>query len=220
MDFNEFADRSKIVVFKCFKNTHETISDFISKHADKTYIFEHCIDHMYTGYNLNTNHFHTSYHISTILPKISEILGIPYNQHEFITIMYKDGQFELPYLYPIRDTGTYEIITDNVHQKGNYSILLNVNRNDSHCPSKYHSLFRGYHKNTRIFNSAAVTDKKLIICCDSEMIPIMPVLAYYFKEIIHLDNRSSRYSLKNWVRSFDGYECMLAMLNLNISGID
>ena len=215
MNFNDFVEHSNIVVFKCFDKTHNNIIQLIEKYHYKSYVFNHCIDYMYKNYPLNTNHFQTSYHISTILPKISEILNIPYSQNDFNKIIYKQNNFDLTYLYPIKDNDSYEIITDNIHEKGNYSILQNVNKHDPKCPSNYHSLFRGYHKNTRIFNYDAVTDKKLLICCDSEMIPDIPVLSYYFKEIIHLDNRGSKYSLKNWTTTLDEYECLLAMLNSN-----
>ena len=43
---------------------------------------------------------------------------------------------------------------------------------------------------SRIVNKTTTSNRILVLSCDSQMIPIIPVLSCYFKEIWALDNRS------------------------------
>ena len=80
----------------------------------------------------------------------------------------------------------------------NDRVILNINFDGGLCRSTlfhdlncgYHKLFIGSHLPVRINNKNAKIDKTLLVTCDSQMIPSMPILCYYYRTVIHMDNRS------------------------------
>lgn len=61
---------------------------------------------------------------------------------------------------------------------------------DTH--TEYHRLYRGAHTCSRIINESVDNDKILFISGDSFWIPLMPILACYYKEVVLMDNRDCK----------------------------
>lgn len=81
----------------------------------------------------------------------------------------------------------------NLHYgiKGNFNKLSNRDKNFywSNTASKYHSLFVGWHRTFKIVNNSENNNKNLLCICDSQIIPDVPQIAYYYKCTCFLDKR-------------------------------
>ena len=56
----------------------------------------------------------------------------------------------------------------------------------------FHRLYKGGHRCSRIINETIDNDRKILISGDSFMIPLVPILACYFKEVVLMDNRTAK----------------------------
>lgn len=147
-------------------------------------------DELYTNWKDNHNHFKTRFHIDTIIPIISTLLSIPFNSDKFRLIEKYSGDNDISILYP-NDSPKFDIEGFEANEKlenVDYSVLINGNKG----ATDYHKLYRYQHACSRITNKTINTERKLLVSGDSHMIPVIPVLSCYFKEIVYLDNRSRK----------------------------
>ena len=153
---------------------------------------------MYGTYALNGHHFKPFYHIQYILPILCKDLNIPYDINDFNLIEEFDGNADVSFLESKNKFtfDLYDLFDDKQYENVDSSFLRTCNVNDATL-TKYHKLFCFPHRCGRIFNKTIETNRRLVVSCDSQMIPIMPVLACYFKEIWHLDNRGNKKIVEN-----------------------
>ena len=155
-------------------------------------------DAYYTGYRLNEHHIKTSYIWDQYIEQIFDFIQIPFDKSRFQLCQYYDesGLYDLSYHDPVDKCNTAFTYFDiNMYKtSGTFDILRLINLEQTtgykNPISKYHNLFYGYHSNARIFNHHPLTDINMLVVCDSMMIPIVPLLAYYCKELTVVDNRN------------------------------
>lgn len=160
----------------------------------------------YTGYYPNDHHIKTTYIWENYIKKICDICELPFNKNDFNEVKYfsEDGKFNLSYHEPKDKNNTsFKYIDINMFETyGTFDILrltkLEAEGKYKNPLSRYHNLFYGYHSCARIYNNNPITDKKILLVCDSMMIPIIPILAYYCKELTVVDNRERKPWLKNF----------------------
>ena len=58
--------------------------------------------------------------------------------------------------------------------------------------SEYHRLFRGAHACCVIINENIDNENSIFISGDSMMIPLIPIFACYYKEVVYMDNRDGK----------------------------
>lgn len=193
MTNNVFLENVKYYIFP--NNGRYANFDKFPKEIIKFPIIE---DSMYGTYPLNNHHFKPFYHIQYVLPILCESLNIPYDINDFNIIENFDGDYDISYLEPKMEYifDLHDMINDEKHENVDFSYLRKCDLNDSSL-TKYHRLFCYPHRCGHIVNKTINNDRILVISCDSQMIPIMPVLACYFKEIWHLDNRQNKEVIKH-----------------------
>ena len=153
----------------------------------------------YTGYFPNEHHIKTTYIWEHYMDPIFSFLEIPLDKTQFELHPYYDesGKYDLSFHDPIDKANTSFTYFDiNMYKtEGTFDILrlVELEKSGFRNPiSRYHNLFYGYHSNARIYNNNPITDIKMLVVCDSMMIPIIPVLAYYCKELTVVDNRERK----------------------------
>ena len=153
---------------------------------------------MYETYSFNEHHFKPFYFNEYILPEINNILEIGYNINDFEYIEKDDNGHDVSYLMPKCE---YKF---DLYGLSNNDVRLNVDFNELRCCNltsfditSYHKLFAFPHMCSKIINKSIDNNRVLVLSCDSQMIPIIPVLACYFKEIWALDNRSRQEFIKD-----------------------
>ena len=157
------------------------------------------LDAYYTGYFPNEHHIKTTYIWEHYMDPIFSFLEIPFDKTQFELHPYYDesGKYDLSFHDPIDKSNTSFTYFDiNMYRTaGTFDILrlVELEKTGFRNPlSRYHNLFYGYHSNARIYNNNPTTDIKMLVVCDSMMIPIIPVLAYYCKELTVVDNRERK----------------------------
>lgn len=157
------------------------------------------LDAYYTGYFPNEHHIKTTSIWEHYMDPIFSFLEIPLDKTRFELHPYYDesGKYDLSFHDPIdKDNTSFTYFDINMYKtEGTFDILrlVELEKSGFRNPlSRYHNLFYGYHSNARIYNNKPITDIKMLVVCDSMMIPIIPVLAYYCKELTVVDNRERK----------------------------
>jgi hypothetical protein len=147
----------------------------------------------YGRYPLNQHHFTPEYHIQHALPIIAAVLRIPYDRNDFELREMYDRDYDISCLYPKK-----EFIFD-LQGLSMPEELTNVSFDMVRTPqvidvpsSKYHQTFRYSHRCGRIINKTIDSNRILVLSHDSQMIPDVPVLCCYFKEVWAFDNRDGK----------------------------
>lgn len=150
---------------------------------------------MYATYFCNEHHFKPFYHIEYVLPILENELKFGYKRTHFrIEEDFDDGN-DISYLTPKKEFlfDVYDISSGNFIDNVNFQYLRhNANKEhvgDLYKLTKYHQLFTFAHKSCQIINKTIDSNRILVISCDSQMIPVLPVLCCYFKEVWILDKR-------------------------------
>ena len=151
---------------------------------------------VYSNYKENWHHWTTDYVWNTFIPKLCKELELDFNPDDFIKVNNTDesGKIDLSYHTPKDDVlVNYENITFN--EKRNCKISqLRYNHTEpvTGLPTItfYHRMYLGCHKTSEIINENSKTDRWLILNTDSMSIPVVPILAVYYRRIIVLDNRN------------------------------
>lgn len=159
-----------------------------NKEIDKSYTLQ--------GWSLNNHHYNSKFFIKYIYPVlIKELLGVEFNINDFNLIedIYQD-KYDISYLVPKRNFH-FQIWTHNLYTEGGYEIMrpnkVITKEVIQNCGNtKYHLQYIGEHSVSRIVNNDIENNYKLFVSMDSHMIPVIPVLACYFKEIIASDYRT------------------------------
>lgn len=147
-----------------------------------------------------------------IIPEICKFLDVNFDINDFKIIPRKSQltHHDVSYLFPVRDKKftiihynkvrkncTYKDLVGFSNFEKNKTIFLNNTVfNDIECD--YHLISAFAHQCCRIINNDSNNGRKIILSCDSQSIPIIGPLAYYFKEVICLDKRSG-----DWLGTYD-----------------
>ena len=152
----------------------------------------------YMSYKNNVHHWTTQYCWKTVIPLILSQFSINIDTIIFKKIMYVWNDCDFSYHEPISAI-KYQLQDFSTGQ--NYTgddVLRNINN----CPhleiSLYHSLCRLAHKSGKISNFSLNSHRKLVVNCDSMAIPIIPILANFFDQMLVIDNRSK--CMKNCIQ--------------------
>jgi hypothetical protein len=163
----------------------------------------------YEKYFCNEHHFKPFYHIEYVLPILEEKLQFGYKRSDFTLSEDYDNDNDISYLTPkethsynIYDISTDTYIFDVDSSYLRHNLTKEGTGNSLYETTKYHQLFTFAHKSCLITNKNVNNDRKLVISCDSQMIPVIPILCHYFKEIWVLDKR-------------DDYMCYVSLNAIN-----
>lgn len=138
----------------------------------------------------NEHHWTTGFAWRTILPKIMADLGVrEFNPEDFVLKKNFEKSANVSYHCPKRQ---YRFLFRNM--EGNYSRsgYSETLRCLAKKRSKYHELYAGQHCVSYVKNKDSSSGRRLMINCDSMAIPLIPVLACYFDEVMAIDNRSGK----------------------------
>lgn len=153
----------------------------------------------YDGMAGNHHHITTRSYYDIILPYLSlYIKDFPYNKDDFKIVPYwsDDKLYSVAYLKPKKNM-KFTISINNIvlSEHGNFDSITNAKKiweeNAGCVETAYHRLFRGAHTCGKVINETIDNDKKLFISCDSMAIPMLPIFACYYKEVVFMDNRTS-----------------------------
>lgn len=151
----------------------------------------------YTNWKLNEHHFTTDYHIKYSFPLLSKQLGLEYNRNDFILDNRKSNEFDISILKPKKEY-KYEIYgyTRNEHFYDLTFDDITSNNSTKNDITGYHRLYKYSHECSRLINKTLNNNRKLFISGDSQVIPDIPFLSCFFKEVWLMDNRN-KLSLKD-----------------------
>lgn len=186
----EKEDILKIAKYICFPYRNKVFGskyDNSGRDIHKLPIFKDK-DVLYSNMPGNEHHYTTEYTYKYVLPLVDELIGFGFNQNDFhlVPLILKTG--DLSYLFPNNEPEyTITCFNDNETINGGYMKLFNENFME--IPS-YRLLNRYNHKCSRIVNHTTKSERKLMVSGDSQMIPSIAPLTYYFKEVWYFDNRT------------------------------
>lgn len=160
----------------------------------------------------NKHHMLISWHYNKLMPLIAMVLNINYKQDDFDLVENITEIGDYSYFFPKIDklfTAQSFLFHWNDEERIHYTWwdynfpqfsyremvncdvfnddFISVNKEIS--KSYYHRLFFWAHQCCKIENLGENNGKTLLISGDSHMIPIVPILCYYYKKVIVLDNR-------------------------------
>lgn len=149
----------------------------------------------YEEYPKNCHHIRTECYYKIIIPHLARLWDFPWNPNDFD---YEWIQTEVPGLLmenavPKTDFKFSLSIDHEFFDNGNYKILQCFGEKEPYGnpETMFHRLYKGGHKCSRIINETIDNDRKILISGDSFMIPLVPILACYFKEVVLMDNRTT-----------------------------
>ena len=186
MELKEIVDKAKYIQFpylnREYRNRYEKRNPILLPIVEDR-------DVMYLGMPKgNGHHYTTWYTYNKVLPILSELFDFPYSLDDFDLVDTHMGRWDLSYLRPKKSCvytttcfSTGETIT------GDYLSLFNPIFFNSPL---YRELYRFPHCCSKIVNNTIDSNKKLMISGDSQIIPAIAPLAYYFKEVWYFDNRT------------------------------
>lgn len=150
-------------------------------------------DGKYVKYAGNQHHWTTTYCWREVLPTIFEHLGLQFDESLFQKINFIWNDCDFSYHQPIQEMKfeVEDFVTKN-KISGSYDVLRNINLcpKTLHSYSLYHMLFRLAHTSGIIKNISTKSTSRLAVNCDSMAIPIVPILAPFFKETLVIDKRT------------------------------
>ena len=172
----------------------------------------------------NESHLTTRCHYNYILPELSKLLNFDYNKDDFQLVKKFDNTntYDLSYFVPKNDK-KFRIHYSGKDKIGNYNELIGYthyrmskkyfyeNTSFVGMNPDYHLLFFAPHQCCIIKNLCESNGRKLLISGDSQFIPIVPILAYYFQEVVYLDKRVGDYKEEYFDIDVNDYDILYAM---------
>lgn len=186
MTSDELINKAQVIQFPTSTKAYRTYH-FDGKEIHRIPLAE---DSMYVGYNLNHNHFLPEYHRKYVLPLLSELLELDYKESDFILTDRKSKEgFDLSYLKPRRN---YRFLLHGLekNEKKDNIGFDGLMESDSSL-TEYHKQYAYPHECSIVRNHTIANNRKLFISGDSQMIPDIPWLACFFKEVWYFDNRGN-----------------------------
>lgn len=165
---------------------------------------------LYKGWSLNDHHFTTEYHRRFVLPTLEELFHFGYKEEDFKLVEKMYEKFDISYLIPILD----KKFTAECYTCGEKSDILDFGGlfgwgNKKAGITDYHRLYKYGHECSRVINLSDNSGRIIFVSGDSQMIPSIPVLCYYFKEVWYFDNRYARSFADNF-KDVNFSDCLIA----------
>ena len=189
------------------KGTATTTTKFNFKDKEVLDLSQYPIE-AYMTYPLNQHHLTTKSHYDIILPLLAErIKTLPYNKDDFELVPFfaHDGKYDVSYLKPKKDF-RFKIESKGRILDEHCDFMGLTNINEIHpdnlaldIKTEYHRIYRASHCCSVVTNETIDNDNKIFISGDSMDIPLVPVLAFYYKEVVMMDNREGT-SRKNYYK--------------------
>ena len=139
----------------------------------------------------NIHHIQMPYYIRVVYPYLALQWGFPYDRDDFKIKKNADDEIDCSFLwYKGKAKWTVSIDQQIVSEHKGFDCLTNTKEDypgDKY--SAFHRIFSSSHHCCRIINESMETGRSICISGDSFMIPVIPILACYYKEVVFLDNR-------------------------------
>lgn len=145
---------------------------------------------------LNKHHVCLPHYIRTVYPYLADILDFPYNRDDFDVKENVTKDMNCSFLWFKKDyKWTVSINQEIVAEHEGFECLTNLDGKYAGCKdTAYHKIFCASHECCKITNESLPDGKTIFVSGDSYMIPVIPIFACYFKEVVFLDNRSHKTS--------------------------
>lgn len=136
----------------------------------------------------NEHHYITAYTYTYVLPLLESLLHFGFDMNDFDLVPLKHETGDMSYLFPKKDGRfTLTCFTDSETVRGTYKDLFEP---VFFTKPSYRPLYRYHHRCSRVINHSVHNDRKLMISGDSQSVPSIAPLCYYFKEVWYFDNRT------------------------------
>ena len=204
MTKEEILNKAMFVVFPMdtHENNHETKIDVELLNETKirfpnnnVYVLPVAKNDTYRGYGLNEHHFTTNYHLSYVFPLLVKTLGLNFEPTNYVVkeqyVEYKENTYNLTTISWNKEC-KYKITcpTLNVVAEANDLVYHKEYPCDNYAKTKYHHLYAFTHCVSKVEHvGMPPNNKKLLLVCDSQMVPTIPLLCNYYSEVFVLDNR-------------------------------
>lgn len=187
MKREEIVRMAKYICFPYVNESYSQKYDGIDREVHRIPIVEGK-DVLYSRMPTNEHHYTTDYAYTYVLPLLDSLLGFGFSIGDFTKVPLKLRTGDLSYIVPKTEClFTAVCFTDNVVSRGGYTSLFEDCFKSS--PS-YRPLYRYHHRCSRIVNHTTKSKRKLMVSGDSQMVPCIAPLAYYFREVWYFDNRT------------------------------
>ncbi len=171
----------------------------------------HGVCDVYGKWKVNEHHFTTEYHKKYVIPLLCELLELTFNPNDFILIERKHRDFDISFLKPTKEY-KYEVYgyTRNEHFYDLSFDDITTNNSTKKDITEYHRLYKYGHECSRLINKTINNERKLFISGDSQLIPDIPFLSCFFKEVWFFDNREKNI-LKDKYNEYDFSDVLIEL---------
>ena len=144
----------------------------------------------YSDWKYNDHHFTTEYHRKYSIPLYCKLFNLDYNEDDFMLQERKSGKYDISFLKPKKEY-MYEVYSYTRGEHLDNLTFDDITNNNSKNTdiTAYHRLYIYSHECSRLINKTIENKRKLFISGDSQMIPDIPFLSCFFKEVWLFDNR-------------------------------
>jgi hypothetical protein len=132
-------------------------------------------------------------------------LKFPYKRSDFNLHKYEEDDMICSFLWPKNEMKwTVSIDQEITAEHEGFECLTNIDRKyPGDTGSAYHRIFCASHRSCDIINESIPDGQSIFISGDSYMIPVIPILACYYHEVVSMDNRFQGIGISN-VPYYDG----------------
>lgn len=193
MKREEIVSMAKYVQFPYVNETYKDIYD--SREVTRIPLASG-YDPLYSKTVNDKHHYTTRYHMEHVLPLLNSVFGFGYDRSDFDLVKHVVDEGDYTHLSPKKKMKFDLYLYD---RKEGEDITRAVDFDDLHgselygrsAAHRYWGLYRYAHRCSRILNrNQPLTGRKLFISGDSQIVPDIPVLACYFREVWYFDNRT------------------------------
>lgn len=147
----------------------------------------------------NIHHVALASYVRIVYPYLADVLKFPYKRSDFDLYKYEEDDMICSFLWPKEDMKwTVSINQETTAEHEGFECLTNIERKyPGDKSSAYHRIFCASHCSCQIINESLPDGETIFISGDSYMIPVIPILACYYHEVVSLDNRFGGIGLSN-----------------------
>lgn len=152
-------------------------------------------DPLYSNSENDKHHYSTKYHYEEVLPLLDSMYNFGYDRSDFnlVKLIKKDGDYS--YFVPkqkfLFNLYQYDLKARVIYEDQKFTELMSKGLESDSTKHRYWGLYRFAHHCSRIVNKNMPKDgRTLFVSGDSQMIPSIPILACYFREVWYFDNRT------------------------------
>ena len=145
------------------------------------------------------------------------MLNFNFSFNDFYYKYYKGDDISYNYLCPLNDYTVFDILfydefKNKYEFEGDYNCLLNFDiKRTSEDLRDYHLMFVGYHTQSIINNNGTNNGKTLLVVGDSQILPEIPIFAFYYKKVLYYDNRYKNEIMNEMLSNEQIDDCLVQM---------